>query len=789
MPTPTAQQHPHAPDEVLAREQAHLERARDELRRMREATERLDASTAADAFNAAYLDLVLARRVASLQDDPRTTLFFGRIDCRTEHGEETLHIGRRHVSDARGDPVVVDWRAPISTALLPRLPHRADGRRPAPPLRHRPRPAHRLRGRAPHPTARRARARPTTARSSPREIERPRSGPMRDIVATIQPEQDEIVRADVATSICVQGAPGTGQDRRRAAPRGLAALRLPRAARPLRRARRRPEPGLPRPRRRRPALPRRGAGPARDRRHPARPRPRAGRGRHRRRRAQGRRPDGRGAADRGLAAASAGPSEALVLPRGSRRWRVPAYEVADELDALRAPRRALLGGPRPAPPAARAPRDAADRARRRLPRRPRAGRRRPHAAGQGLRQGPVAGRSTPPGCCFRLLAGPRVRSPRPPTASSARTSSGCCCGRSPPAPRGRPAGRVPTSPCSTSWPTCSSAPRASGTSSSTRPRTSRRCSCAPSAGAPRPAALTVLGDIAQGTTPWATDSWEAALAHLGRAAHELVTLDRGFRVPASSSTSRPGCCPRWLPGSAPRGRCATNPGRLDVVAADPARRSAGVVEAVRGGARRAGVGRRHRRPTRSSTRLAAALDRGRHRRTAGSTPSTATTRTGRSSWCRRRIAKGLEFDRVVVVEPAADRRRRARRAHRAAPALRRAHPRRLGADRRPRRAAARGPRRLTRAHRRAPGSGAAVHRAPRGSARRAGAQRREDLASAAARPLRSSPTARGRHRSVERARPLGGRGVLGVGARRPGSASSRRRSSAGVGARRRTRWR
>ncbi|MET7422411.1 hypothetical protein [Dactylosporangium sp. NPDC005555] len=42
------------------------------------------------------------------------------------------------------------------------------------------------------------------------EIERPRVGPMRDIVATIQPEQDELVRAELDESICVQGAPGTG---------------------------------------------------------------------------------------------------------------------------------------------------------------------------------------------------------------------------------------------------------------------------------------------------------------------------------------------------------------------------------------------------------------------------------------------------------------------------------------------------------------------------------------------------------------------------------------------------
>src|SRR4029079_18204831 len=43
------------------------------------------------------------------------------------------------------------------------------------------------------------------------EIERPRVGPMRDIVATIQPDQDDLVRAKRDDSICVQGAPGTGK--------------------------------------------------------------------------------------------------------------------------------------------------------------------------------------------------------------------------------------------------------------------------------------------------------------------------------------------------------------------------------------------------------------------------------------------------------------------------------------------------------------------------------------------------------------------------------------------------
>lgn len=51
----------------------------------------------------------------------------------------------------------------------------------------------------------------TVSRSMLEEIERPRSGPMRDIVATIQPDQDDIVRAGADQTTCVQGGPGTGK--------------------------------------------------------------------------------------------------------------------------------------------------------------------------------------------------------------------------------------------------------------------------------------------------------------------------------------------------------------------------------------------------------------------------------------------------------------------------------------------------------------------------------------------------------------------------------------------------
>ena len=42
---------------------------------------------------------------------------------------------------------------------------------------------------------------------------------------------------------------------------------------------------------------------------------------------------------------------------------------------------------------------------------------------------------------------------------------------------------------------------------------------------------TVLGDIAQGTTPWATSSWQQMLGYLGKPEADLRVLDTGYRVP------------------------------------------------------------------------------------------------------------------------------------------------------------------------------------------------------------------------------------------------------------------
>src|SRR5262245_39052566 len=166
-------------------------------------------------FNQMYR-LARARRREDLVDLPEVPLFFGRLDYEAglihDEGQHTgdadrVYIGRRHVRDAEGTPLVVDWRAPVSVPF-----YRAT---------HEDRSGVILRRRygfsdAAQLTAYEDERLTDGADGGPSalvtaEIERPRSGPMRDIVATIQPDQDELVRAPLQPSICVQGAPGTGK--------------------------------------------------------------------------------------------------------------------------------------------------------------------------------------------------------------------------------------------------------------------------------------------------------------------------------------------------------------------------------------------------------------------------------------------------------------------------------------------------------------------------------------------------------------------------------------------------
>ncbi|MCW2579243.1 MAG: uncharacterized protein JWR82_844 [Blastococcus sp.] len=187
-------------DPVLTAERAHLARAAECLTEMRAAASAV-ADAGVDAWAAERLGAARAERLRSLAVEPGVPPFFGR----TDGADETFHIGRRHVRDSGGDPVVIDWRAPMSRPFYQASAADPQG------LTRRRRfgfSGDELTGYEDEVLATGA---PGPGDHLRKEIERPRSGPMRDIVATIQPDQDDIVRAPLAESICVQGAPGTGK--------------------------------------------------------------------------------------------------------------------------------------------------------------------------------------------------------------------------------------------------------------------------------------------------------------------------------------------------------------------------------------------------------------------------------------------------------------------------------------------------------------------------------------------------------------------------------------------------
>src|SRR5215213_880755 len=204
---------PETAADILARERTHLQESRAALERMRKHAASLEAF-GGDRVSTEHLKQVLYRRMKALEDDPSVPLFFGRLDYATDLGaerDETLYIGRRHVTgESGGEPMVIDWRAGMA---LPFYQARvgepmAVERRRRFGFSHGELTAFEDEDLVRSPAAAVAEAASQILES---EIERPRTGPMRDIVATIQPEQDTIVRAALGQSLCVQGAPGTGK--------------------------------------------------------------------------------------------------------------------------------------------------------------------------------------------------------------------------------------------------------------------------------------------------------------------------------------------------------------------------------------------------------------------------------------------------------------------------------------------------------------------------------------------------------------------------------------------------
>jgi DNA helicase IV len=171
-------------------------------------------------------DTIVARlRELDLGD---ASLVFGRIDQDRAEDEEpgdTFYIGRLAVADEHQEPVVVDWRAPVAEPF-----YRATGRAPMGLARRR----HfatrgrqllgiedELFGRA---AARLGASADGTGGASADDeftlqgqgalitaLETARTGRLGDIVATIQGEQDEIIRSELPGVLVVQGGPGTGK--------------------------------------------------------------------------------------------------------------------------------------------------------------------------------------------------------------------------------------------------------------------------------------------------------------------------------------------------------------------------------------------------------------------------------------------------------------------------------------------------------------------------------------------------------------------------------------------------
>jgi hypothetical protein len=260
----------------LEEERRYAERCRDALLAMISGARDnvvVGEDTWGDRYTAERLGYYLKSLARELSDEADGPPFFGLIGYRDdeeaeEHRGQRYYLGRRHVSDAIGrPPLVIDWRAPMATSFYqatvddPRgvavrrrfgwagekltsledeslagsryggenAGERDLGENAAREGQISPgseaAPGSRGVGGEDGVGGRAAGSRWHWGDGGSRgiggasgvggilraEIERPRVGPMRDIVATIQPEQDRLVRAGLEESVCVQGAPGTGK--------------------------------------------------------------------------------------------------------------------------------------------------------------------------------------------------------------------------------------------------------------------------------------------------------------------------------------------------------------------------------------------------------------------------------------------------------------------------------------------------------------------------------------------------------------------------------------------------
>jgi len=188
----------------LEAEQGYVDRAYDHLERMRRvvagAADKVDGEVAQAA-----MDAWAARRLRTYEDAERG-LCFGRLDVETLR--RPLYIGRRWVHDEEQRQLVVNWQAPAARAFYtatPQDPHgvtlrrrfRTDGRR--------------LLDIADEALDGSIVDGAAVGDFLLEELERTRDTRMRDIVATIQGDQYRLITHDPNGTLVIQGGPGTGK--------------------------------------------------------------------------------------------------------------------------------------------------------------------------------------------------------------------------------------------------------------------------------------------------------------------------------------------------------------------------------------------------------------------------------------------------------------------------------------------------------------------------------------------------------------------------------------------------
>ncbi len=214
-----------AESEQLEAEQRHLDAAYARLDAMRRAAERVaegysvqQGGTLQARLEREAAEANTRRRLAAL-DIGDAPLCFGRLDLVPDQarGDDPasagpFYIGRISVNDEDLVPLVVDWRAPVAEPF-----YRATAVEPLGVARRRHFQTH---GRRPiaiddevfDPDSTEGTGLTVVGEGALlAALEQQRTGRMRDIVATIQAEQDEAIRAPITGISIVAGGPGTGK--------------------------------------------------------------------------------------------------------------------------------------------------------------------------------------------------------------------------------------------------------------------------------------------------------------------------------------------------------------------------------------------------------------------------------------------------------------------------------------------------------------------------------------------------------------------------------------------------